>query len=169
MSGPALQLTQLPIKCLPCALDSQVKRPGSEGNHSSPPRFEVKNDWSSTSALLNTLTVWSGMTVYLLILFVFHVSAFLISFIPTLSLFFFFLSSLSLHISPNCENVTLINTAVLFDRLYTLSLRPKSEGYRLSGRNWSVFKFLPQQRGWLLCPLTLSSEAWLNGLTRTIS
>jgi hypothetical protein len=42
--------TQLPIRWVPGALSLEVKRPGSEADHSPPFSAEVKNAWSYTSA-----------------------------------------------------------------------------------------------------------------------
>jgi hypothetical protein len=48
-SRTALGPTQLPIQWVPGVLCREVKRPGSEADHSSPSSAEVKNAWSYTS------------------------------------------------------------------------------------------------------------------------
>lgn len=63
MFGLALHPTQLPVKRLPGVLYPQVKRPGTEVNHSTPSNSEFKNEWSSLLSL-NALTVWSGTTLF---------------------------------------------------------------------------------------------------------
>jgi len=121
---------------------------------------------------LNALTVWSGQ----LCLFI---NSFLSSFLCLLFLFPLscpspisssFLPS-NYIISPNCENVTLINTAVLFDRTVpTLSISlTQDRGVPSFWQELECFCVSTPAEGWLLYPLTLSNQAWLKGLTRTIS
>jgi hypothetical protein len=47
--GPALVPTQPPIQQVPEVLSLEVKRPGSEADHSPPSSAEAKNERSNTS------------------------------------------------------------------------------------------------------------------------